>query len=130
MIGKLFLFFIILPLADMYLLLRVGTAIGTMNTLVLVIGTGLLGGLLYRMQSRANMQQLAAAIQSGVIPDIEMVDRVLITIGAILLVTPGIITDLAGFITLIPFTRPLVRTGIKAWLRRKVDQGTIQIQTV
>lgn len=128
MIGTLLLFFIILPLADMYLLLTIGSTIGTANTLALIIATGIIGGILYQRQSRNNMRQLAAAAQQGILPDIELIDRVLITIGAILLVTPGIITDLAGFSTLIPYTRPLVRNVIKHWLKKYTNSGHVHIK--
>ena len=130
MLGKLILLFILLPTAEIIILLKIGTMVGLANTVFLIVGTGMAGSVLYRTQSRVNLMQIQENLQKGILPDTEMVDRLLIMLGAVLLMTPGIITDTAGFILLMPFTRPLVRKGIKGWLGKKVGDGTVEVRTL
>lgn len=130
MLGKLILLFIILPTIELIILLKIGGMVGLANTVFLIVGTGLAGSILYRSQSRVNLLKINENIQRGIIPDKEMVDRLLIMLGAVLLMTPGIITDTAGFLLLLPFTRPAVRKGIKRWLRKKVEDGTVEVRTL
>ncbi len=126
MLGKLLLFFILLPAADVVLLLKIGQVFGFYNTLILIVATGFAGAILYQTQSRLNLRQIKDAIKGGSLPDVEVVDRLLIFIGAILLITPGVITDVLGFLILLPFTRPLVRKLLKKWLKHKI-KGKISI---
>lgn len=126
MLGKLLLFFILLPAADLLILLKIGQLFGLYNTLILIVATGFAGAILYQTQSRLNIQQIKDAVKGGSIPDVEIVDRILIFVGAVLLITPGVITDVVGFLILLPFTRPFVRKMLKAWLKRKV-KGKISI---
>jgi len=130
MLGKLILLFILLPTAEIIILLKIGGMVGIANTVLIIVGTGIAGSVLYRTQSRVNLLKINENLQRGIIPDREMVDRLLIMLGAVLLMTPGVITDTSGFLLLLPFTRPLIRKVIKRWLRKKVGDGTVEVRTL
>lgn len=128
MIGRLLLLFILLPAADLALLLYIGTRVGLYSTLLIIVVTGFSGAILYRTQSWYTIQRTRQAVQNGQIPDNEIIDGVFILAGAALLVTPGLITDFLGFMALLPVTRNWLKGRAKRWLRNKMDNGTITVQ--
>lgn len=123
MLGTLFILFIVLPAADLFLLLQLGQWLGIYQTIILIIATGFAGAVLYRTQSWLNVRKIQQAISEGRIPDTELIDSLLIIAGALLLVTPGVITDILGFLVLLPFTRPLVRKTVVYWFKRNVTSS-------
>ena len=118
MIGQLFLLFTLVPLAELYLLIKIGGYIGALNTILLVIITALLGAALARLEGLRTLRQISDSLSQGLMPAEELVDAFLIFGGGVLLVTPGVLTDLFALVLLIPFTR----THFKRWLRRKFDR--------
>ncbi len=127
MIVKLFLLFTLVPLAELYILLEIGSYLGALNTILLIVITGVLGALLARLEGIRTVRQIAQNLSKGIVPAEEMVDGVLIFIAGVVLVTPGVLTDVAGLLLLIPYTR----TIFKRWLRKKFDRvvasGNFQI---
>ncbi|MDY6770489.1 MAG: FxsA family protein [Candidatus Nanohaloarchaea archaeon] len=128
MLGTLLLLFIVLPATDLFLLMKLAQWLGLYQTLIIIVTTGFAGAILYRTQSWLNMRKMQETMARGQMPDKELIDSILIIAGAILLVTPGVITDGLGFLVLLPITRPLVRKLVVAWFRRKVNSGDIQVQ--
>ena len=118
MIGKLFLLFTLVPLIELYILLKIGSYLGALNTILLIVVTGILGAMLARMEGMRTMQQIAHSLSQGITPAEELVNAVLIFIAGLLLLTPGVLTDIAGLLLLLPYTR----TIFKRWLRRKFDR--------
>ena len=118
MLGRLILLFTIVPLAELFILIKVGSHIGGFNTVILVFLTAVLGSLLARLQGLRTLQQIQLSLSQGQIPAEELIDGVLILAGGILLLTPGVLTDLFALVLLIPFTR----TYFKRWLRRRFDR--------
>ncbi|MGJ0483000.1 MAG: FxsA family protein [Methylomicrobium sp.] len=110
----LFLFFLIVPFAEIYLLLTVGGIIGAFPTIALVVFTAVLGAWLLRQQGFQTLRRFQESLAQGNIPTYEIIEGPILLVGAALLLTPGFITDLLGFICLIP---PL---------RRKVAQYIIE----
>ncbi|WP_113702497.1 FxsA family protein [Nonomuraea lactucae] len=110
----LFLAFLIVPVLEIWLLIQVGSVIGGWQTVALLIADSLLGAWLVRREGRRAWRALQEALQSGRMPDRELGDAALILVGGALLVTPGFFTDLAGFLCVLPFTRPLMRR-LGAW---------------
>ena len=100
-----FLLFLLVPLVEIYFLIKVGGWIGAFSTVVLVVLTALLGAALARHQGLATLQRLQQTIGHGETPALEMIEGVLLLVGALLLLTPGFFTDLAGFACLIPPSR-------------------------
>ncbi len=99
------LLFLLVPLAEIYFLIVVGGWIGAFPTVVLVVLTAVLGASLARHQGLATLQRLQQSIGRGEPPALEMLEGGLLLIGALLLLTPGFFTDVAGFACLLPLTR-------------------------
>ena len=127
MIGQLFLLFAIVPLIELFLLIQVGGYIGALNTILLVVLTALLGAALARLEGMRTLRQISDSLSQGLMPAEKLVDAFLIFSGGVLLVTPGVLTDVFALGLLIPFTR----THFKRWLRRRFDRmvasGNIQL---
>lgn len=119
MLFKLFLAFTLIPLAELYLLIKVGTHIGASTTIAIVLLTGFIGAYLARMQGVQTMNRVRMNMAQGIAPAGELVDAMLIFVAGVVLLTPGFITDAAGILLLIP----PVRDALKTWLRRKFEDA-------
>lgn len=115
--------FVLLPLLELAVLIQVGRVIGLIGTLALVIATGFLGAILARRQGLRAWLALRAELQSGRMPGGALVDGLLILIGGIVLLTPGILTDLVGFALLIPATRSALKRGLQRRFERAIQRG-------
>jgi len=100
-----FLFFLIVPFVEIYLLLQIGGIIGVFPTVFLVVFTAVLGAWLLRQQGFATWQRLQASLAQGVLPAYEMIEGPMLLVGGALLLTPGFFTDALGFACLLPLTR-------------------------
>jgi UPF0716 protein FxsA len=103
------LLFIVVPIAELALLIQVGQLIGVWWTIALLIADAVLGSWLLRAQGRAAWLRFNEALAAGRIPHREVVDGVLVIFGGVLLMTPGFITDVFGLLFLFPPTRVLMR---------------------
>ncbi|HEV7884741.1 MAG TPA: FxsA family protein [Solirubrobacteraceae bacterium] len=101
--------FIVVPIAELYVLLQVGQAIGVLPTIALLILDSVLGSWLMRSQGRAAWLRFNRALAEGRVPGREVIDGVLVIFGGALLVTPGFLTDILGLVLLLPPTRAIVR---------------------
>ena len=117
MLLKLFLAFTIIPIIEIYLLIEIGSMFGALTAVTLVILTGFLGAFLARMQGLQTLYRIQESLREGKMPSGELLDALLIVIAGLVLLTPGFLTDLAGFLLLIPATR----NSIKYWLRRQIE---------
>ena len=115
--------FIIVPLAELYVIIQVGGVIGIVPTLVLLLADALLGSMLLRQQGRAAWVRFNRALAENRLPHKEVFDGVLIIFGGALLITPGFITDIFGLILLIPPTRAIVRGISSRIVRRRMAMG-------
>jgi UPF0716 protein FxsA len=118
MLFKLFLCFTLIPVIELYLLIKIGTVIGGLNTILLVILTGFTGAWLARMEGMHTMIKLRTNLDQGIMPAEELIDAVIIFAAGLVLLTPGIITDVFGLLLLWPTSR----NAFKRMLRRKFDQ--------
>jgi len=118
MMARLFLLFTVVPLLELYILIKIGGYIGAFPTVGLVVLTALLGFVLARFEGLRKLQQIKRSLSLGIVPAEEMLDGVLIFVGGVLLIIPGVLTDLFALILLIPYTR----TIFKRWLRRRFDR--------
>lgn len=103
------------PLLELYLLIKVGTLIGALPTVMLVIGTALLGLALLRRQGLQNYRRMQQCTARGEVPALEMMEGVVMLVGGMLLLVPGLISDAVGLLCLFP---PVRRTIVRRWLRR------------
>src|SRR5262249_20109999 len=116
--------FILVPIAELFLSIKVGAAIGVVPTLVLLLLDALLGAMLLRYQGRAAWIRFNRALAEGRVPHKEVFDGVLVIMGGALLLTPGFLTDIVGLIFLIPPTRALIRAVSARFVRRRLSVGT------
>ena len=118
MLTSLITAFILIPILELAVLLKLHEAAGLGNTLAIVIITGFVGAFLARAQGIMVLAQIRRDLAEGRMPAPRLMDGVMILIAGVLLITPGLITDTAGFLLLIP----VVRSTIRAWLRRKLEE--------
>ena len=123
MFARLLALFVLLPLVELALLIQVGQAIGLLWTLVIVVLTGVLGASLARRQGLRAWLAIRAELQQGRMPGNALLDGLLILIGGVVLLTPGILTDLAGFALLVPATRNALKRSLRRRLERAIEQG-------
>jgi UPF0716 protein FxsA len=109
MLVPLVLLFILVPIAELAVIIQVGQALGLLPTIAILIADSVLGSMLMRSQGRAAWRRFNLALQSGRPPAREVLDGVLVIFGGALLLTPGFITDLAGLAFLLPPSRAVVR---------------------
>lgn len=125
--GKLFLLFTVVPLCELYLLLRIGEWLGGLATVTLVLVTGMLGAAMARLEGLRVFRSWQDALRVGRLPEDGVVSGVLVLVGGVLLVTPGVLTDAVGLLLLLPPTRRLIATHIVRRLERAIADGTVQV---
>ncbi|MCX2778975.1 FxsA family protein [Microbulbifer thermotolerans] len=104
----LLLLFIAMPILEMWLLITVGSEIGALPTIGLVLFTAVLGMALLRRQGLSTVMRARQKAEAGELPAREMVEGIFLAVGGVLLLTPGFITDLLGFACLVPGLRQLL----------------------
>lgn len=126
MFPYLILLFTVLPALELVLLIKIGASIGAGNTFSLIILTGILGASLARIQGFSVLRNIQDSLSRGQMPTEEMLDGVMIFVGGIVLLTPGFITDIIGFMLLIPWTRTLIRYGLRQKIQQVMANGNIR----
>ncbi len=127
MLIKLLLAFTLIPIAEIYVLIKMGGALGALNTILLVILTALAGAYLAKIQGLKTMLQIRHNLDRGIMPAEEMLDALLIFAAGVVLLTPGFLTDLAGLIVLIPHSRAYLKLWLKRQFKNKTSQHRIYI---
>jgi UPF0716 family protein affecting phage T7 exclusion len=112
--------FLVVPIVEIYVILQVGHLIGGWPTVALLVAESLLGSWIVRREGRRAWRALTGTFQKGGLPDRELADAALVLVGGVLLLTPGFVTDIAGFLFVLPFTRPAVRWLLSAYVARRV----------
>jgi UPF0716 protein FxsA len=105
--------FIVVPIAELYVIIQVGEAIGVLPTLALLFLDAILGSLLLRHQGRSAWRRFNEALAQRRFPGKEVADGLLIVVGGTLLLAPGFITDVFGVLLLIPPTRAIARALLR-----------------
>ncbi|MDO7596769.1 MAG: FxsA family protein [Pseudomonadota bacterium] len=105
MFRSLFILFLLVPLIEIYFLIKVGSIIGAGWTIFAVVGTAVLGASLLRVQGLSTLQRAQLSINKGEVPAVAMLEGVTLAISGVLLLTPGFFTDALGFVLLIPVIR-------------------------
>jgi UPF0716 protein FxsA len=120
MLLPLVLLFIVVPIAELAVLIQVGQEIGVWWTIAILIADAIIGSLLMRAQGRAAWRRFNEAMAAGRVPAREVIDGALVMFGGLLMLTPGFITDILGFVLLIPPTRAAVRAVLVRRLARRL----------
>lgn len=103
----LLLLFLMIPILEIYLLIKVGGSIGAMPTVILVVFTAVIGVWLLRIQGFSTLQKVKKIVAAGGIPAFELVEGLILLVAGALLLTPGFFTDTIGFLCLMPALRRL-----------------------
>jgi len=125
MLLRLVLLFVLTPLVELAILVYLGTIIGALHTILIVVATGVLGAVLARHQGLTVLSRIRSNIERGILPSNELFHGALILVGDLLLLTPGIITDILGFMVLVPQTRRIIGRWLLSVIRRRIQKGEI-----
>ena len=125
MLGYLILLFTLVPLVELAILIRIGQHMGVAYTIGIVLLTGVAGAYLAKMQGLVTLNRIQEDVNQGIMPADKLFDGVLILCSGILLLTPGLLTDIIGFMGLIPLTRNLLKRWIKAKVEDVISQGKV-----
>lgn len=125
MMAKLLLLFIVVPMVELALLIKLGSLIGVLDTILLIIFTGAAGAILVRTAGIQCLFTVRQQLQSGMFPADELCNGLLILIAGALLITPGLLTDITGFALLVPNVRSVIKTRLRAYLEKKA--ATVQV---
>ncbi|WP_374721300.1 FxsA family protein [Peribacillus tepidiphilus] len=120
-------FLIIIPALEIGVLLYSGKTIGVIPTILLIFATGIAGAYLAKQQGLETIRKAQQQISYGKMPGDALIDGICILVGGCLLLTPGFITDLIGFILLLPPTRIVVKPFITRMFRSMINKGNITI---
>ena len=122
MVGVLAVLFLLVPLAELYVIIQVGQAFGALNTIGLLILVSVVGAWLAKREGMGVWRRFQRQVESGAVPGREIADGVMILFAAALLMTPGFLTDLLAISLLLPPVRAAVRAVV---LRRAARRAGI-----
>ena len=123
MLPALMLVFTLVPILELVLLIRLGTATEWYWPVALVLVTGVAGAAMARRQGTAILRRVRSELERGLVPADGMVDGLFVLLGGALLITPGMLTDAVGFACLLPPTRRLLKGAAKRWFKRQINAG-------
>lgn len=121
--NKLLILFVIVPVTELYILIEVGKKIGGLTTIGIIILTGIIGAYLVKGQGFMILKKIQSDLNEGIIPGDSLIQGAIVLAGGIFLLTPGFVTDIIGFIFLIPVSRRVVKKYLLKWLKRKTKEG-------
>ncbi len=126
--GILLSMFIFIPLVEFALLIEIGRRLGTLPTLLLIFGTGVVGAYLARLEGIRILYRIQRDFREGVMPAEQLFDAVLVLIAGVVLLTPGLLTDVAGLLLLFPLTRYPIKAFIKRRAQSWVNSHQVRIE--
>jgi UPF0716 protein FxsA len=124
------LLFVVVPVLELVLLIQLGQVVGLWPTLALVLLTGLSGAVLARLEGIRVLFQFRRELAAGRIPGQALLDGISVLVGGAFLLTPGVLTDLAGFALLFPPSRRWIQRRVRRRLERGIEEGTIRVVTM
>ena len=119
-----FLALLVVPVAEIALIVAVGSVIGGWQTIALLLIESALGAYLVKREGSRSWQGLRVALNTGQMPGRQLADAALVLIGGTLLLTPGFLTDIVGFFFILPFTRPITRRWLQRLVERRLVDGS------
>ena len=128
MFARLALFFVVVPLLELALLIWIGQVVGLLPTILLVFLTGVLGAALARREGLRTLSDLQAELGRGRLPGQALMDGLAVLVGGAFLLTPGILTDVTGFLLLLPPTRRWLQRRVRRRLEQAIQEGTIRVE--
>ena len=126
MVGVLVLLFLVVPLAELYVIIQVGQAFGALNTIALLIIISATGAWLVKREGMSVWKRFQRQIESGAVPGKEIADGVMILFAGALLMSPGFLTDILGIALLLPPVRAVIRGVLMKQAAKRA--GIIRVQ--
>ena len=118
--------FVVVPAIELAILIQVGSLLGALPTFALIVVTGMVGAALAKRQGLGVLRKLRAGPASGTWPGQAIADGAIILVAGAFLVTPGILTDVVGFLCLVPAVRERIRGHLRKRFEQAVARGTVQ----
>lgn len=123
MLARLFLLFTVVPTVELYLLIQIGKRIGAFETVWMVVVVGFIGAWLAKREGLGVLRSIQADLARGLPPADRVIEGLLVLIGSVLLITPGVISDLFGIFMLLPPTRRWMAPRLRVWLTKRFLEG-------
>lgn len=120
--------FLVVPFAEIFVLIQVGQVLGAVPTVALLLVVSVVGARLVKREGLGVWRRLNERLHNGQVPGKELVDGVLILFAGALLLTPGFLTDAVGLLLLLPPVRAAVRTGSAGFLAKRASMGTVRFR--
>jgi UPF0716 protein FxsA len=120
MMIRLLLLMTVVPAIELYLLMKLSAVMGALETVLLIVLTGMAGSWLAKREGYGVIDQIRKDLQKGLPPADRLVEGLLVLVGGTLLITPGVLTDLAGFSLIFPITRQWLAPRVKAWATSRI----------
>ena len=128
MFFKLLILFVTVPIIEIWILIDIGRGIGTLSTIILIIFTGIVGAYLTKRQGLMTIYKIKENLKMGIMPSEELIDGFLIVLAGGFLITPGILTDSAGFLLLYPKSRNFIKRYLKNKFNNWIQSKNIYIE--
>ena len=128
MLLRLFLLFAVVPVIEVWLLIKVGRVIGPLPTVTILLAISLAGAWLARSQGFRVIAAIRDELSAGRLPAAHILDGAFILAGGILLLTPGFFTDLVGLVLLFPPSRRVLKRWLGIWLENRLRQGSFVVR--
>lgn len=129
MFPILVLLFTVIPAIEIYLLFSIGAMVGGLNTLAIVIITGIVGASLAKSQGLAILANIQNDLNRGSLPANQLIHGLLVFGGGLLLLTPGFLTDVLGLSMVFPGTRHILVAFLKSYFEKGIQNGNIKFST-
>ncbi len=113
--------FVVVPIAEIAVFVAVGDRLGILTTLVIVVTTAIVGSALVSRQGRGAITGIRTSIARGQLPGAQLAHGAMILVAAALLITPGFITDIVGFLLLVPAVRDIIRRAGERRFRNRIE---------
>ena len=128
MVLKLFLLFTLIPLLEILILMQLSLLLGPLATIILVVGTGFAGASLAKIQGLQTVLRIRDNMKQGIMPGDEVIDAFLIFVAGVLLITPGLLSDICGILLLLPKTRSRAKRFLVREIDRLVKKGSLRFR--
>jgi len=128
MFFKLLILFVTIPIIEIWILIDIGREIGTLSTILIIVFTGIVGAYLTKLQGLMTIYKIKENIKMGIMPSEELIDGFLIILAGAFLITPGILTDLGGFLLLYPKSRNFIKRYLKNKFSNWIQSSDVYIE--
>lgn len=128
MLLRLFLLFTLFPILEILILMQISALLGPLSAIILVVGTGFAGASLAKIQGLQTVLRIRENMRQGIMPGDEVFDAFLIFLAGVLLITPGLISDICGILLLMPKTRQRAKRFLVREIDRRIKNGSLRFR--